>query len=161
MAVDRGRAHQMSSEEKKKSAANSFVLIFDTDFLMKVTNDPLPQVYDLIRREEYKLVTLGIVERELKGLSNSRKPSVSKRAQLALRSLGSMISVEKDDTQRKNASKAEADVQLIERASRSNGREIIATLDGSLLSRLEKRRVSYLTLRNNKPFLRTFSQQRI
>ena len=54
----------------------------------------------------------------------------------------------------KGGRNAEADVALVELAR--NGDVTIATMDHSLLSRLERMRLPYFTLRADSPLMKTF-----
>ena len=130
-------------------------LLCDTDFLIKVTNEPVPELRAFLESSGFELATLPVIERELKGLQQSKANSTSRKAKLALLSLGKFVSVIASGKIRSNA---EADVQLVDFEENSPYDVSIATLDGNLLSKLEKKRLPYLTLRNDRPFHRQFSR---
>src|SRR5216684_53546 len=99
------------------------VLLCDTDFLIKVTNDPIPEFKSFLESMGFELGTLPAVVRELKGLLRSPKKSTGRRAKLALQSVGSLIRVEGED----QSPITEPDVQLIYFAEKSKDGFVIAT----------------------------------
>lgn len=126
-------------------------VVCDTDFLMKVTNEPVPKLREFLESSDIELVTLPSVLRELTGLSSSSNQKTKKYARNALRTIeDKLVQVEKEETGRS----VDADVALLDFALHRT--VMIATLDGGLLSNLESRGISYLTLRNNRPFSREF-----
>lgn len=131
------------------------IIVLDTDFLIKITNDPLPS-FDLVQlSKEYDLATLPLVLRELRGLARNEVNKTSKRARNTLRFLDEGPGkVRVNLLSRESSSDPETDSELVEFARDSEDKVVIATLDHSLLSRLEKLGVSYLTLKNNKPILK-------
>jgi rRNA-processing protein FCF1 len=130
------------------------LLVCDTDFLMKVAVKPLPELASFLANPDFEIVTIPRIEDELKGLSLSRTPSTARKAKTALSLLRNSVKIVK---QIPLSEKADADRLLIHFAESSNEEVAIATLDGSLLSALERKQLSYLTLRNDRPFFRTFS----
>ena len=129
-------------------------LVCDTNFLIKITNHSLPAFSDFVSRNHLEIATVSSVVRELNGLKKSKTPSVARNANNCLNLIGTkihlranVISLEQDK---------EADVELFELAKDLEEGSLVATLDGKLLSRFERSRLSYLTLRNDKPFLRSF-----
>jgi rRNA-processing protein FCF1 len=130
-------------------------LLCDTDFLIKVTNEPVPQLRASLQSSGFTLATLPIIERELKGLQRSKINSTARKARLALQSIGKSIQVIKSG---KPGSNADADLQLLDFEEISPADVVIATLDGNLLSKLEKKRLPYFTLRKDRPFFRQFSR---
>jgi rRNA-processing protein FCF1 len=130
------------------------LIVCDTDFLMKVTVQPLPKLAAFLADPNFEITTIPRIEKELKGLSLSRKPSTARNARTALRALHQSIKLVE---QAQSSEKADADRLLIDFAERSKGNAVVATLDGSLLSTLERKKLPYLTLRNNRPFYRTFT----
>ena len=130
------------------------LILCDTDFLMKVTVNPLPELSAFLADPDYELATIPRIENELKGLSLSRRPSTARNARTALRTIRESVKLVK---QAASSEKADADRLLIDFAERSGGTAIVATLDGSLLSALERKKLPYLTLRNDRPFYRTFT----
>jgi rRNA-processing protein FCF1 len=129
-------------------------LICDTDFLIKITGEPLPALAEFLTKEDFGLVTIPAVVRELRGLTRSTNGSTSRKAITALRCVGSVVKVVDD---KKSAQNTEADVELYELARSHGNNSIVATLDGKLLSRFERNRLSYFTLRHDRPFLKSFS----
>jgi len=130
------------------------LVICDTDFLIKITNEPTPELKPFLEHWGFVLATLPVVEKELKGLLQSKKRSTARRAKLALESLRKLILVETSY----RMSGLDADAHLVNFQKESNGDVVIATLDGKLLSKLERKRMPYLTLRRDRPFFRPFSR---
>jgi rRNA-processing protein FCF1 len=130
------------------------LILCDTDFLIKASTQPLPELAQILSTSEYQLATLPKIEAELKGLLRSENKVTSRKAKTALESLDSKRVKVID--QKLGKSKADADVLLVEYAAKSKDQVIVATLDHSILSVLEKRRLPYLTLRKNRPFFRSF-----
>lgn len=131
-------------------------IVFDTDFIIKVSNDPLPKLDWNSLRLENELLVLSSVIRELNGLSERKDRNTSKRARNALKFLESgQLRVVPDDMA------IDADVALIRFAEQNSNERIVATLDGDLLSALEKNHMGYLTLSSNKPLIHRPGQQRI
>jgi rRNA-processing protein FCF1 len=131
-------------------------LVCDTDFLLKVVNEPLPSLYAYLQNSDLRFATIPQVVKELRGLALSKKRSVARRAAFALRLVGTKIHVIENRIVENN--KMEADLALYECAKNSELDSLVATLDGKLLSRLEKNQLPYLTLRHDKPFERTFGR---
>jgi rRNA-processing protein FCF1 len=129
-------------------------LICDTDFLIKVTGEPLPALAEFLANEDFQLVTIPAVVRELRGLTRSKTSSTSRKAINALRSVDNIVKVV---DQKKSVHETEADIELYEHARLQGKNTIVATLDGKLLSRFERNHLPYFTLRHDKPFLRSFS----
>jgi rRNA-processing protein FCF1 len=130
------------------------LIVCDTDFLMKATVKPMPELAGFLADPDFEVATIPRIQSELKGLTLSRKPSTARNAETALRALQQSVKLL---SQAPSSEKADADRLLIDFAERSEGKAVIATLDGSLLSILERKKLPYLTLRNNRPFYRTFS----
>ncbi len=131
------------------------LLLCDTNFLMKVTTEPLPELAGFLADSGLELVTLQKIETELKGLEQSKNRSTARNARSALRSLDTHI-VNMLKYRPGSSEKTDADALLVDFAAHSKNRVVVATLDHSLLSILERKRLPYLTLRNNRPFFRTF-----
>jgi rRNA-processing protein FCF1 len=129
-------------------------IICDTDFLIKATTQPLPALAGLLSTSGYELSTLPRIERELKGLAQSRKPTTSRNAKTALRAISTGV-VKLLEQVTNSSQTTDADLLLIDYAMKSNA-TVIATLDHTLLSILERKRLPYLTLRNDRPILKTF-----
>ena len=131
------------------------IILCDTDFLIKATTKPLPGIAELLDGTEYKLTTLPRIADELRGLVLSENNTTARKAKAALRSIESgSVKLLKDDG--RNSSKTDADALLIDFAQKSKETVVVATLDHTILSILEKKRMPYLTLRNDKPFVKTF-----
>jgi rRNA-processing protein FCF1 len=128
-------------------------ILCDTDFLIKVTTEPLPAVASFLDDSGFELVTLAKVQEELRGLTQSRNQSTARKAKLALGSLATgAVKILKSPSPKGT----DADILLLEFAANSKRQTIIASLDHTLLSILEKRKLPYLTLRKNRPFFRSF-----
>lgn len=120
---------------------------------MKVTNEPLPYLHEFLENSDFVLATLPQVIRELKGLKMNKHQKTARRAEKALSAIGTKVSlIENFDFFRT----PEADVALTKYAVTTPGDILIATLDGKLLSDLESKMLPYLTLRNDRPFVRSF-----
>ena len=130
------------------------LILCDTDFLIKATTQPLPELAQFLSSPEYELATLAKIESELRGLLRSENKVTSRKAKTALGSLE--LKKVKVIDQKLEKSRADADVLLVDYASKSKDQVIVATLDHSILSILEKRRLPYLTLHKNRPFFRSF-----
>ncbi len=133
-------------------------IICDTDFLMKITNDPLPKFCWKSLSSENEFVTLPCVVRELKGLSSKLTRKTSTRAKNTLKALNSVglirILSEVED-------RGEVDFTLLEYVRLEPTERIVATLDGSLLGSLEKSGLGYLTLSSDRALIHGPRQQRI
>ena len=149
MEINWGRNRQV----KKPDQHNFSMLICDTDFLIKVTNSPLSEFHTFMLDSRLTLATVPAVVGELKGLSNNRHPLTSKRVRNALSMIDSKIKIIGDPDLKVGV---EADNALIEFAKNHREIVLVSTLDARLLSRLERLRLSYLTLRRDKPFVRSF-----
>ncbi|MDG6996496.1 MAG: hypothetical protein JRN52_11285 [Nitrososphaerota archaeon] len=131
------------------------LLVCDTDFLMKVTNEPIPKLHQLLESSEYDLVTLPSVRRELAGLSRSSNQKTARYARNAIRAIeNKTVRV----LQESSGAKTDADVALLDFGHKHAGSALVATLDGELLSEMESRGISYLTIRNNRPFRQEFAR---
>lgn len=129
-------------------------IVCDTNFLMKITSQSLPSFADFVSKNHFEIATVSSVVGELNGLKKSKTPSVARRANNCLNLIGTMIRLRDDGISLERGK--EADVELFELAKKLEEGSFVATLDGKLLSRFERNRLSYLTLRNDKPFLRSF-----
>jgi rRNA-processing protein FCF1 len=131
-------------------------IVCDTDFLIKISNDSLPE-FDWRRiSSEYDLVTLACVVRELKGLVASKLRKTSVRAKNAIKVIDSgVIEIVPAD------SEGEVDQILLEYARSKRKTSLIATLDGNLLKTFERNGIGYLTLSSDKPLFHFLKQQRI
>ena len=130
-------------------------VVFDTNFLMKVTSQPLPALRDFLVNSDLILTTIPVVVKELEGLALNRKPLTSRKATNALRFVGTSIQLMQCSAE---SPQVEADIALYEQAKSLDDGSFVATLDGKLLSRFEKNKLPYLTLRHDRPFVRTFSR---
>jgi rRNA-processing protein FCF1 len=122
---------------------------------MKATTEPLPELAQFVAESALELATLSKIESELNGLSNSENRATARKARFALRAIVDRpIKVLK---YRSNSfTGTDADALLVDCAAASGGTVIVATLDRSLLTILDKKRLPYLTLRKNRPFFRAF-----
>jgi rRNA-processing protein FCF1 len=131
------------------------LIVCDTDFLIKISNDPLPRVRLGELSKDYKFVIIPSVIRELSGLEKHANPRTARRARMVDRVIRESkrfkLSLFKGDE--KNST-LEADDALIEFVKRNPKERILATLDGSLLSRFERTGLPYLTLSKGKLFFR-------
>jgi len=129
-------------------------IVCDTDFLIKATSQPVPALASFLSEFGYQLSTLPRIEQELRGLSLSKTPTTARKAKSALRTISTgTVKLLKDKDFNE---KTDADSILIEFASRTRENVVVATLDHTLLSILERRRLPYLTLRNDRPILKIF-----
>lgn len=126
-------------------------IVCDSDFLIKISNDPLPKFYfqELVKENDF--IVIPSVLGEIKGLEKSRVLSTARRARLARRVVEETKVFERwyEDGQI-GSKKEDTDITLIEFVSEKPRERVLATMDGSLLSRLEKMGLPYLTLRNGK-----------
>jgi len=135
-------------------------LVFDTDFLIKVANDPIRRLDLKQLASEYTIATIPGVVSELEGLTHHREKKTARRAANTLRVLEeSRSQIKVKVLEESRAKGAEADMALVELARNSEGDATIATMDHSLLSRLERMRLPYLTLSDDKPLMRTFPRE--
>ena len=130
------------------------LILCDSDFLIKATNDPLPSLALFLSECGYELATIERIKDELEGLSRSENRPTARRAKNALRSIYNGR-VKLESNEKRTSSKTDADSLLIKFALENKEPVAIATMDHVLLSILERRKLSYLTLRNNRPFFRT------
>ncbi|MHB2036482.1 MAG: PIN domain-containing protein, partial [Nitrososphaerales archaeon] len=114
----------------------------------------LPALRDFFANSDLALTTIPEVVKELEGLALNRKPLTSRKASNALRLVGTSIQL----MQSSEGPNVEADIALYEQAKSLDDGSFVATLDGKLLSRFEKSKLPYLTLRHDRPFVRTFSR---
>jgi rRNA-processing protein FCF1 len=132
------------------------LIVFDTDFLIKTTTEPLPEVAEFLGNSEYELVTLTKIESELKGLVLSEDQKTARKARAALRTLSDgKVKVLRYPV-KPSSRNTDADALLIDFAANSHDQAVIATMDRSILAILERRRMPYLTLRKDRPFFRSF-----
>ena len=135
-----------------------FQIVCDTNFLMKIFNDPLPKFDWKSLSSENEFVTLSCVVRELRGLSSRTAGKTSMRARNTLNALdsGGLIKIIPEVE-----GNAEVDFALLDFVRQEPKVRILATLDGSLLSSLEKTGLGYLTLSFDKALIHRPRQQRI
>ena len=152
MEANRSRYGSLTVRIKSRSTKK---LVCDTDFLIKVTSEPLPAVAEFLSNQDYSLVTIQAVVRELRGLSKGKTISTCRKAANALRTVGDFVRV--IDRDKKNEKELEADLELFDFARSGDHRLIVATFDGNLLSKFERSDLPYFTLRHNRPFLRAIS----
>ena len=131
-------------------------LICDTDFLIKVTSAPIPEFAEFILQENFKLVTIPAVARELRGLTMSKTPSTARKAMNALRYVGRFVDI--IDSSVSDPRSNEVDLELYDLACLLHDGSTVATLDGKLLTRFERNHLPYFTLRRDKPFLKSLGR---
>lgn len=135
-------------------------IVLDTDFLIKISNDPLPSLDLREIARQYTLSTIPQVMTELEGLTHHKEKKTARRARNAfnvLKDNQSPTNIKIEILKEPRAQEGgEADLELMELARKSN--LTIATLDHSLLSKLDIEGLNYLTLRNDRPLLK---EQRI
>ncbi len=124
-------------------------IVCDTDFLIKIVTQPLPKVEPEFFSSN-RFVTIANVERELVGLSRRDNSRVSKEAKSVLRMIRETDKIQIASLDEHRDSRSETDNLLFEFVKTDQSNRILATLDGSLLSRLEKKKLPYVTLRNNR-----------
>jgi|GEM_PF-700882 rRNA-processing protein FCF1 len=146
------------------------LIVLDTDFLIKITNDPLPK-FDRAILERSNLATLSYVIDELKGLLNNERRKTASRARRALDFLESnrqrihiipKQALHKGRTRRQQGNKeceGFVDRALLDFAKENPLTRIVATLDSSILSDCESLGLSYLTIRQGRAFLRLRKEQ--
>ena len=136
------------------------VIACDTDFLIKIANDPLPKFdwQTLSRQNEF--CTLPSIVRELSNLKSSRQRQTAKRAVMALSIVGAhstskvkVLTVESTSNRIWIDKNAPADEALIAFVSEEQKSRMVATLDGDLLSRLEAQGMPYMTLSSDRPLI--------
>lgn len=127
-------------------------LVCDTNFLMKITGQALPSFSDFISKNHFEIATVSSVVRELSGLKRNEKKSVRRRAESCLNLIGVKIQIRESELAKE---RIEADIELFELAKYLEDGSYVATLDGKLLSKFERNKLPYLTLRNDRPFLRS------
>lgn len=125
----------------------------DTDFIIKISNDPIPKFDLSTLSKENEFLVIPEVFREIIGLERSSTPSTSRRAQMAHRVIveSAVFRTVQHD---KSSSTVDTDNALIEFVKASPNTRAVATMDGSLLSRLEKIGLPYLTLSKGRTLLR-------
>jgi rRNA-processing protein FCF1 len=130
------------------------LIVCDTDFLIKISNDPLAKVDLKELLENNQFVVLPSVVREIAGLERNAKPRTARRARMAHQVITEsnrfkIVSTAKGASEN---SAREADHELMEFISEKPKERTLATLDGSLLSRFERRGLPYITLSKGKLF---------
>jgi rRNA-processing protein FCF1 len=128
----------------------------DTDFLIKIANDPLPKFDWVSYSRQNDFCTLPCIVRELANLRSNRSIIISRRASTALSIIGKqpLAKIKELPSKPANAwslSEANADDALIEFGNLDPFGRAVATLDGKLLSRLDSDGVPYLTLSSDRP----------
>jgi rRNA-processing protein FCF1 len=131
----------------------------DTDFLIKIANDPLPKFDWTALSSQNEFCTLPCIVRELTNLKSSRQRQTSRRAVMALSIIGQVPSskiklLTTKDSKPKWAEKSiSADEALVEFVKEDGRKRMVATLDGELLSKLDTGGLPYLTLSSGRPLL--------
>ena len=133
------------------------LIVCDTDFLLKVTTQPLPELAQFLAESKSELATLHRIEAELHGLQQSKNHLTARKARTALQSISrGSVKILKENKRACASTNTDADALLVDIAERSKPSIVIATLDHSILSVLERKRLPYLTLRKNRPFFRVY-----
>jgi rRNA-processing protein FCF1 len=130
-------------------------VLCDTDFLLKITTEPLPEFSRFLAEFRLELATLPRIEAEIRGLSRSQNQRTARKARTALLAISQYpVKILRDRVEAPK--KTDADVLLIDCAEKSRPTIIVATLDHSILSVLQRKRLPYLTLRKDRPFFQAF-----
>jgi rRNA-processing protein FCF1 len=131
-------------------------VICDTDFLIKISNDPLPKVNLKEFLRDKKLIVLPSVFREIKGLEKSKSPTVAKRARRTRQVLKESQQFELISEREVilGSLATEAEREIMEFVMEKPEERTAATLDGSFLSCLERKGLPYITLSRGKLFIR-------
>lgn len=132
------------------------LIVCDTDFLIKISNDPLPKVDLSELTKDNQFVVLPSVIREITGLEKHESPTTARRALKAdrvIRESKHFKLVDLKESEEGNSA-FDADDALMKFVSKKPNERILATLDGSLLSRLERTTLPYITLSKGKLFFR-------
>lgn len=134
------------------------MIVCDSDFLINTTSRPLPELAEFLESSGFEFVTLPKIVEELEGLALSKKPATAKKAKTALRSIEAGKVKIIHQAIFSSTKKTDADAVLLHYAAKNTDKEriVIATLDHSLLSVLERMRLPYLTLRKDRPHFRSF-----
>jgi rRNA-processing protein FCF1 len=134
-------------------------IVWDTDLLIKICNDSLPNVDLRQLSKENEFVVLPGVIQEIKGLTKSESLRTSRRAQMTLRVMKEMPLFKEQSTRHDDvSSRIEMDERLIEFVKKKPEDRILGTLDGTLLSRMEKLGLPYLTLSKGKLYVHAFAR---
>ncbi|MDG6923517.1 MAG: hypothetical protein JRN67_09525 [Nitrososphaerota archaeon] len=119
-----------------------------------MASEPLPSLRSYLDYSNLSFATIPEVVRELEGLAHSREKTTARKARFVLRLIGTTITlIDQRADKNKNV---EADIALYECARQMDF--LVATMDGRLLSRFERNRLPFLTLREDKPFERSFGR---
>lgn len=129
-------------------------LVCDTNFLIKIANEPLPKFSEFVAVQHFQITTIPAVLRELRGLMMNKKLTLARKASNTYNLIGSKVRVNESGSLADNTD--EADVELFEMANSLPADSFVATLDGNLLSRFERNEIAYFTLRHDRPYIRTF-----
>ena len=141
-----------------------YLIACDTDFLIKISNDPLPK-FDLAElSKENEFVVMPSVLREIKGLEKSKSSRTARRAKMTLKAIEKSHYFSHTFLQKKSdsiilMSSVEADEELMAFVRAKPYERMIATLDGSLLSRAERVGLPYLTLAKGRVLMRTSQRE--
>ncbi len=137
----------------------SKTIVWDTDLLIKISNDPLPKVNLKELAKENNFIVVPSVLGEILGLAKSANNSTAKRARTTLTVIESsgMFSGS-HEFEGKKVPAGETDEVLIELIKAKPKERILGTMDGSLLSRMEKLRLPYMTLSNGRMLFHPFSR---
>lgn len=131
-------------------------IVFDTDFLIKISNDPLPRFCVTELAHENQFLVIPQVLHEVQGLARSQSSKTARRARQTMRVIeDTKIFVTMGKLGDNISGSGDADNVLVEFVNERPTERILATMDGSLLSRVAKLGLPYLTLRNERPLFST------
>lgn len=143
------------------------IIVCDSDFIIKLANDPIPALdWSKVSREN-QFVTIAPVLRELKGLTKNRlKSKTARRARAAVNlvekfQLIRAVTSGEGEGEHPRSTKEETDTMLIEFVRTLPKDRMLATMDGSLLSRAERLGLPYMTLSRGRPLFHRGREQRI
>lgn len=130
------------------------VIVWDTDFLVKISNDPLPKVDLRELSKENEFVIIPEVIQEIRGLARSRNRTTARRAEMALRAIEDSKFFKNTKLEGARQPAKETDEVLIEVIRIKPDERTLATMDGTLLSSMEKSGLPYMTLSKGKLYSR-------
>lgn len=126
------------------------VIVWDTDFLIKISNDPLPKVDLRELSKENEFVIIPEVILEIRGLARSKNRTTARRAEMALRAIEESKFFKSAVLSSVRQPAKETDEVLIEVIKMKPDERTLATMDGTLLSSMEKSGLPYMTLSKGK-----------
>jgi rRNA-processing protein FCF1 len=133
------------------------IIVWDTSILIKISNDPLPKVDLRALSKENEFVIIPEVLREILGLTASKNRTTARRAQMVLRAVEESKLFKRVVSNSKRPAR-ETDEVLVEFVKEKPEERILATMDGALLSRMEKSGLSYMTLSEGRLYSRPIAR---